>query len=203
MKDTYPSLLDNLPAVLLTDGMPTVARYAREIDAADVHRLRLSNNLIVRPIPEADCDAMICELRPAMDPTGPEVASREARKLVDSYPAREVHNPHAYAAALTGVMAEFPPDILREMRRHLIRHLRYLPVGADVYKVASALIAKRELALLLATRHKKEHDRLRRQPEQEPLEERRAHADRIMAECRQSMGTPVGKAAAKALEDGR
>ena len=145
MKDTYPSLMDNLPAVLLTDGMPTVARYAREIDAADVHRLRLSNNLIVRPIPEADCDAMICELRPAMDPTGPEVASREARKLVDSYPAREVHNPHAYAAALTGVMAEFPPDILREMRRHLIRHLRYLPVGADVYKVASALMAKREL----------------------------------------------------------
>ena len=200
MIESYTALLKNLPAALSADRMPTVARYAREIDASDAYRLQSSNYRIVRPFPEADCDAMICELRPAMDPAGPEVASREARKLVGSYPAREVHDPHTYVAALTGVMVKFPPDILRETRRHLIRHLPFLPVGADVYKVASALLAKRELALLLARCHKQEHARLKRQPEQEPLEERRVHADMVMSEFRRSMATPVGEAAAKALE---
>jgi hypothetical protein len=123
-------------------------------------------------IEEANCRAVVDEVKAALVPAGRNTAIRLARTLVGSYPAREVNDADIYVRAITSVFEAVPPDIGQAAVDYITRHLRFLPTRADVHQVCEGMMGERRFAKRVAEAHIVEH--IRRRQARAEAEKRKA-----------------------------
>jgi hypothetical protein len=144
MSDAKTTLTSNLPAPISPGYMPTCALFERELTRQ--YTINRGDKLI--PVPQ--CQLVISEIEHSLSvlPNRQEEqdmlrVAKQTRKLIGSYPAREVQDAEVYADAISSVFWKYPPDIGWLAIDIITSRLRFLPTRADLFQVMEELVSKR------------------------------------------------------------
>jgi hypothetical protein len=177
MSDAKTTLTSNLPAPISPGYMPTCALFERELTRQ--YTINRGDKLI--PVPQ--CQLVISEIEHSLSvlPNRQEEqdmlrVAKQTRKLIGSYPAREVQDAEVYADAISSVFWKYPPDIGWLAIDIITSRLRFLPTRADLFQVMEELVSKRrgiaaraKLILVEHERRKTEADERKASEDRKPL----------------------------------
>lgn len=148
-----------------TAGLPTTEAHKTKLRAmwdAIKDGSRIDEHTRLLPVPVLQ--GMSRELAQAVMPTAPENASKWARILVNSFPAkdsfRDADHAKVFSRSLAYDLAEFPQDIV-ERTVHETRRTggAFIPGAGEIYRRAKAMLEDRKAMAAVVERQLAEHRR--------------------------------------------
>lgn len=178
------------PAALALSELPAAPIDARRMPATAQHWTTLRSleaiDGFTRLVPAEVCERVIVEVEESLAAlSSPAQAVALGKRLVGSYPRRELADPTTFAATLARTFGRFPADLGEMAVDHIVERLRFFPTVADVATVLRELAAARKVVARRARMHLAEHARRAEEAERRQLiEADRRRAAEVAAAAR-------------------